>query len=129
MKIWNSYGSEHSANLVMIGSFRTNAEAEDANNAIEQIQKYLSDSEESYEYEKRFSKPLRELLMALKVYTVVPREIDQFNYDVRAELKDNRIVITTDESDFSAFLKILVEFNAKVEVYSAHTYTRTGEGR
>lgn len=129
MKIWNSYGSEHSANLVMIGSFRTKAEAEDANNAIEQIKKYLSDSEESYEDGTRFSKPLRDLLMTLKVHTVVPREIDQFNYDARAELKDDRIVITTDESDFSAFLKILVEFNAKVEVYSAHIYTGTGEGR
>lgn len=129
MKFWNSYGSEHSANLVMIGSFRTKAEAEDANNAIEQIKKYLSDSKESYEDGTRFSKPLRELLMTLNVNTVVPREIDQFNYDARAELKDDRIVITTDESDFSAFLKILVEFNAKVEVYSAHTYTETGEGR
>lgn len=129
MKFWNSYGSEHSANLVMIGSFRTKAEAEDANNAIEQIKKYLSDSQESYEHGTRFSKPLRELLMTLKVHTVAPREIDQFNYDARAELKDDRIVVTTDESDFSAFLKILVEFNAKVEVYSAHTYTGTGEGR
>ncbi|WP_164111997.1 MULTISPECIES: DUF6375 family protein [Sphingobacterium] len=129
MKIWNSYGSEHSANLVMIGSFRTKAEAEDANNAIEQIKEYLSDSQESYEDGTRFSKPLRELLMTLKVYTLAPREIDQFNYDARAELKDDRIVITTEESDFSAFLKILIEFNAKVEVYSAHTYTGTGEGR
>lgn len=129
MKFWNSYGSEHSNNLVIIGHFKTSAEADEAHDAIEQIKKHLSDTNECYDDGRRFSKPLRDLLMTLEVHTLVPREIDQFNYDARAKLKDDQIVVTTDESDFSAFLKILIEFDARVEVYSAHTYPGTGEGR
>ncbi len=129
MKFWNSYGSEHSANLVMIGHFRSKAEAEEAHDAIDRIKQYLIDSKESYEDGTRFSKPLRDLMMDLKLHSIVPREIDQFNYDARTKLEEDRIVVTTDESDFSAFLKILVEYNARVEVYSAHTYTGTDEGR
>ena len=129
MKFWNSYGSEHSANLVMIGHFRTIAEAEEAQDAIDRIKQYLSDSQENYEDGTRFSKPLRDLLMELSLHSIVPREIDQFNYDARAKLENDKIVVTTDESDFSAFLKLLVEYNARVEVYSAHAYPGTGEGR
>ena len=129
MKFWNSYGSEHSANLVMIGHFRTNAEAQEAYDAIDQIKHYLLESEECYEDGTRFSKPLRDLLMELKLHSIVPREIDQFNYDARTKLEESKIVVTTEESDFSAFLKVLIDYEARVEVYSAHTYTGTGEGR
>ena len=37
MKIWNSYGSEHSANLVMIGSFKDAASAEKLHKSIEMV--------------------------------------------------------------------------------------------
>jgi hypothetical protein len=113
----------------MIGHFRSKAEAEEAHDAIDRIKKYLLDSKESYEDSTRFSKPLRDLLMELEIYSIIPREIDQFNYDAKTKLEEEKIVVTTDESDFSAFLKILVEYDAKVEVYSAHTYKGTGEGR
>ena len=129
MKFWNSYGSEHSANLVMIGQFKSKTDAQEAQEAIDKIKDYLTKSEESYEDGQRFSRPMLDLLMGLKVHSLQPREIDQLNYDVRSELKDDKIVITTDESDFSAFLKILIEYSAKVEVYSAHDYKGTGEGR
>ena len=129
MKFWNSYGSEHSANLVMIGQFKSKTDALEAQEAIDKIKDYLTKSEESYEDGQRFSRPMLDLLMGLKVHSLQPHEIDQLNYDVRSELKDDKIVITTDESDFSAFLKILIEYSAKVEVYSAHDYQGTGEGR
>lgn len=129
MKFWNSYGSEHSANLVMIGQFKSKIEAEEAHEAIEKIKAHLTKNQESYENGERFSRPMLDLLMGLKVHSLQPRELDQFNYDVRTEQKEDKIVITTDESDFSAFLKILIEYSAKVEVYSAHDYQGTGEGR
>ncbi len=129
MKFWNSYGSEHSANLVMIGQFKSKSDAQEAQEAIDKIKEHLTQAQESYEDGQRFSRPMLDLLMDLKVHSLQPREIDQFNYDVRTELKDDKIVVTTDESDFSAFLKILIEYSAKVEVYSAHDYKGTGEGR
>lgn len=129
MKLWNSYGSEHSANLVMIGHFQSKLEAEDAEAAIEKMGKYLSESEERYDGEDRFSEGMLALLSELKLHTFHPSELDQFTYDVSVKLKENRVIITTDESDISVFLKVLIEHGAKVEVYSAHTYPDTGEGR
>lgn len=129
MKIWNSYGSEHSANLVMIGQFQNKLDAKDAETAIEEIGKYLNISDERYDGEDQFTDGMLALLLKLKLHTFHPSELDQFTYDVSVKLKDDRIVITTDESDISAFLKILIECGAKVEVYSAHTYPDTNEGR
>lgn len=129
MKIWNSYGSEHSANLVMIGHFQTKIDAEEAKSAIDRIAEYLNSSGERYDGSDRFSKEMLDLLIELKLHTFHPAEIDQFVYDVSVKTDDARIVITTDESDISAFLKVLLEHDAKVEVYSAHTHKGTGEGR
>lgn len=129
MKFWNSYGSEHSANLVMIGQFKTKVDAQEALDAIDKIRDHLTKTQESYEGGERFSRPMLDLLMGLKVHSLQPWELDQFNYDVSTQLKDKKIVVTTEESDFSAFLKILIEYSAKVEVYSAHDYKGTGEGR
>ncbi|GAA4430647.1 hypothetical protein GCM10023091_00170 [Ravibacter arvi] len=129
MKFWNSYGSEHSANLVMIGHFKSNTDAQEAQEAIEKIKEHLTRTDETYEDAERFTQPMLDVLRDLKVYSLQPREISQFTYDVSTKLKDDKIVITTDESDFSAFLKILIEYSAKVKVYSAHDYTETGEGR
>ena len=41
---------------------------------------------------------------------------------IRSELKDQQVVITTDEPDVSAFLKLMVDKGARVEVFSAHDY-------
>lgn len=129
MKFWNSYGSEHSANLVMIGQFKTKVDAQEALEAIDKIREHLTKTQESYEGGERFSRPMLDLLMGLKVHSLQPWELDQFSYDVKTQLRDEKIVVTTEESDFSAFLKILIEYSAKVEVYSAHDYKGTGEGR
>lgn len=129
MKIWNGYGTEHSANLVMIGHFRNESDADKAKSAIEEIGRYLNATGETYEGLDSFSEGMLNLLTKLKIYTFHPSEIDQFIYDVKVKCDDNRIVVTTDESDISAFLKILLEHDAKIEVYSAHVYQDTGEGR
>lgn len=122
MRIWNEYGTEHSANLVMIGRFRTVSDASEAESAIDEISRYLSDSGEHYEGGNSYSDGMLSLLGKLRVHTLHPSELDQFVYDVRVKVQDSEITVTTDESDISAFLKILLEFNAKVEVYSAHVY-------
>lgn len=129
MKIWNGYGTEHSANLVMIGHFQNIANADKAKSAIEEIRRYLNATGESYEGLDHFSDGILSLLIKLKLHTFHPSEIEQFVYDVKVSSDNNRIVVTTDESDISAFLKILLEHDAKVEVYSAHVYPDTGEGR
>lgn len=129
MKIWNSYGSEHSANLVMIGKFKDAASAESAQAIIDELTAFISDREDEDLGVDRYPDGVLDLLGRMKFHSVAPEEIKQFRYDVHSEVKEDKIVITTDEVDISAFLKLLIEKGARVEVYSAHEYPDTGEGR
>jgi hypothetical protein len=129
MKIWNSYGSEHSANLVMIGRFKDAASAKEAKAIIDEITHFMMNTDDDYEQADSFSDAALDLLRKVKFYSIRATELAQFTYDVRSEVKKDQVVITTDELDVSAFFKLLIDQGARVEVYSAHDYPDTGEGR
>ncbi len=76
---------------------------------------------------QRLTERMMELFRKVNTYIIGPAEVEQFVYDVGVELSNEKIVITTDESDVSAFLKVLVDQGARVEVFSAHYY-RDGKG-
>lgn len=126
MKIWNSYGSEHSANLVMIGTFKDATSAEKAKEIIDEISKFMVNAGDAdYRGADYFPEAVMDLLKRVRFYDIAPFEIDQFRYDVDSKLKDDKIIITTDESDVSAFLKLMINKGARIEVYSAHDYPDT----
>jgi hypothetical protein len=70
-----------------------------------------------------------DLLGKLNVTTIVPAELEQFAYEVSVELQGNDLVLTTEEFDISAFLKVMFLQGARIEVYSAHDYPNTAHGR
>jgi hypothetical protein len=131
MKIWNSYGSEHSMNLVLIGSF---IQAKDAENIEKLVEKLKKTSEQEGYYlsneppqDHRFSKEVLEALQELHIHSLSPLEIEQFNSEYYLERDGNKIKIDTDEIDISAFIKMFVDAGAKVEVYSKHFYPENPE--
>jgi len=136
MKIWNGYGSEHSMNLVMIGSFQEITDADEAKALIDLFREQAQDEPGTFSLDgttdtgdKRFSEKMSQLMRDSKLYIFHPNELEQFAYDMHIELQGNTITVTTDESDISAFLKLFIEKGARVEVYSAHQYPGTGHGR
>jgi len=133
MKVWKGYGSEHSMNLVMIGHFKEVRDAEKVkdllNKLAEQVRDDADRSPNSMPPHDRFTSGMLELLSSAKLYSLAPGELEQLLYDVWVDVDDNKVVITTDEIDVSAFLKVLIEKGARVEVYSAHGYPDTGYGR
>ncbi len=133
MKIWKGYGSEHSANLVMIGHFRDARNAEEVRRLFKQLVDQASNDADEIQNntvpQKRFPEWTLELLHKTKLYSLTPEELEQLLYDVRVDVDGNKVVITTDELDVSVFLKVLIEKGARVEVYSAHDYPDTEYGR
>jgi hypothetical protein len=135
VKLWYGYGTEHSMNLVMIGSFKDAGTAEKAKALIDELTTRVGADVQAGAITigdgttSRFTDSTRELLYAAKIYSLGPSELEQFAYDVSADVEHERLVIRTDEVDVSAFLKLMVEFGARVEVYSAHEYPETGDGR
>lgn len=127
MKIWYGHGSEHSTNLVMIGEFKEAEIASEAKEAISLlIKQVMKDDQEGLinwdEPSTRYSEEMLSLLSQLKVYSINPTDIKQFAFDAKIEVDDTRIRISTDEIDVQAFLKVLIDRGARVEIFSAHDY-------
>jgi hypothetical protein len=132
MKIWKGYGSEHSSNLVMIGRFKSELDAAKAKRIIDRIQeqvnvdvkaRLMSESDPP----QRFTGHIMELFKAVEIYIIAPGELSQFNYEFSVEQQGDSVVLTTEEYDVSAFLKILVHGGAKVEVFSRHNFPTVKE--
>ena len=133
MKIWYQHGSEHSANLVMIGHFENAAEATNAKEIIGALTNQVAEDQSKGTLtlgspSDRYTKEMLDLLSHLNV-TIGPQEVEQFAYDVSVKLDGNDLVLTTEEFDISAFLKVMYLKGARIEVYSAHDYPDTAHGR
>jgi len=127
MKIWNGYGSEHSMNLVLIGRFKR---AQDAEKVVKDIDKLSAQASKDDSFsiafakpeDQRFSDDMLSLMRSLNLNTLGPADLEQLVSDHHLRRVDDRITITTDEADVSAFVKLFIEAGAKVEVFSAHDY-------
>lgn len=134
MKFWNGYGSEHSMNLVMIGQFQTSSEAATAKQVIGSLTDQVTADEKAGLIEvgsqtTRFTDGMVELMSKLKVYSIGSAELEQFAYDVSVQVENDRVILTTDEIDVSAFLKVMLDQGARVEVFSAHNFPDADYGR
>jgi len=134
MKLWYQHGSEHSANLVMIGHFEDATEATKAKEIIDALTEQVAKDQESGELvlgsaSGRYGKEMLDLLGQLNVASIGPGELEQFGYDVNVKVEGDKLVVTTDELDIAAFLKVMLIRGARIELYSAHNHPGTGHGR
>ncbi|WP_217567288.1 DUF6375 family protein [Streptomyces sp. GbtcB7] len=134
MKVWYGYGTEHSMNLVMIGRFEDATTAERAHVLIKELTTALQAEEEAGrltvgEPNDRYGDEVLKLLSDLNIHSIGPRELEQFLYDLDVRRDGDSIVVTTDETDVQALLKVLLDKGARIEVYSAHDHPGTGSGR
>lgn len=134
MKIWHEHGSEHSANLVMIGHFVDATEATKAKEIIDALTDQVAKDQESGALvfgspSDRYGKEMLDLLGQLNVASIGPGELEQFAYDVNVKVESEKLVVTTEELEITAFLKVLFLRGARIEIYSAHDHPGTGRGR
>jgi len=134
MKIWHQHGSEHSANLVMIGHFKDALEATKAKEIIDALTDQVAKDQESGALvfgspPDRYGKEMLDLLGQLNVASIGPGDLEQFVYDVNVKVEGEKLIITTDELDIAAFLKVLFLRGARIELYSAHDHPGTARGR
>jgi hypothetical protein len=132
VKIWIGYGSEHSANLKMVGHFRTEEAAKSAEQVFARLTErvYTDTDAGSYDASERppdLSEEMAELLRELKLYGVGPADIENFAYDHSVERQGVDLVLTTEEDNVGGFVKILVDSGARIEIFSMHTHTPSGE--
>lgn len=134
MKIWYGFGSEHSSNLVMIGRFKEESDATKAKEIIDLLAEQVRADERAGlikigEGADRYTDSIRNLLEKTNVYSIGSAELEQFAYDFNIKVENKEVILTTKEIDVSAFLKVLIDNGAHVEVYSAHNYPDIKHGR
>ncbi|GAA0585810.1 hypothetical protein HPO96_10715 [Kribbella sandramycini] len=134
MKVWQGYGTEHSMNLVMIGHFEDAKSARAAKDVIDTLTKAVEAEEAAGRLElgnppEEFSEELFQVLSGMDVYSLGHHDVEQFLYDVTVAVEQDKVVITTDETEVLAFIKVLITRGARLEVYSAHDHKGTGHGR
>ena len=133
MKIWNEYGSEHSMNLVLIGRFKREQDAKKVEMDIGKLSAQAS-KDDSFSIawdalaDQRFSDEMLALLRSLKLNTLGPADLGQLVSDHDPRRDGDRITVTTEEAEVSAFVKLFIEAGAKVEVFSAHDYPADSAG-
>jgi len=125
VKIWIGHGSEHSANLVMIGRFSSSGQAESVKRVLDQlvdaVNVEITDGTiDVGEPTDRYSDAMLALLQALSIYDIEPAELEQFGYDMSVSVNGSDLVLRTDETNVLAYLKVLLNKGARVEVFSAH---------
>lgn len=133
MKIWYHHGTEHSANLVMIGHFQDASKATRAKEIIDALTEQVTKDQSNGTLtlgspSDRYGTEMLNLLGRLNV-SIGPQEVEQFAYEASVRVEGNDIVLTTEELDISAFLKVMVLKGARIEVYSAHDFPGTAHGR
>ncbi|MGH3193556.1 MAG: DUF6375 family protein [Streptosporangiaceae bacterium] len=132
MRIWRSYGSEHSMDLVLIGRFETVAGAQAASEQMEAL-KALAEAEWSDDNWRRqadrMPAALAEDLAKLNLYEMGRADVDIYAFDYTVEQDESTVRIWTDESEVQGFLKVLVHFGARVEVFSRHNWNEDGTPR
>ena len=129
MKIWNEYGSEHSMNLVMIGHFQSLEDAENTKKIIDELSVELVGKINIGTNSENFSSEIRDILRKADCYILNPGELEHFLYERNISVEGDKIILKTDETEVSAFFKLMIHKGAKVEVYSAHHYPNEQHGR
>ena len=122
MKIWNGYGTEHSMNLVMIGHFKNEDDAKKTQKIIEKLSAELSGKIDIGSNRENFGRDILDILKEANCYILSPSELEHFLYDTHTRVEGDKIILKTDETEVSAFFKLMMHNGAKVEVYSAHDY-------
>jgi hypothetical protein len=129
MKTWNGYGSEHSMNLVMIGYFKNIDDAEKTQKVINRLSERLIGKVDFGDLRDHFPSDVLDILREEECYSLSPNELEQFLCEANTRVEGDKIILTTDESDVSAFFKLMVMKGARVEIFSAHDYPDAEYGR
>ena len=106
----------------MIGQFKDAESAEKTKEIIDEITEFMTSCGDDHRNADSYSEGALALLMKVGFHSVSPAELENFIYDISSEVKGDKIIITTDEMEISAFLKLMIDKGARVEVFSAHVH-------
>lgn len=127
MKVWVGYGSEHSNNLMMVGTFANADRASEVFKDFDEIRKQAQVDYEAgiLDLEKtrsRWSDAMQALLIKHNVYSLGPDDLMDFVLDTHVSHEGDKIIVRTDEIEVAGFLKLFFSRGARIEVGDAKSF-------
>lgn len=133
MKIWYGFGSDHSSNLVLIGKFKTEADAISALERIESIMEAAgSDLSESiigsWDRNEQLSAEMEARIRELNTHSLSPNDLAEFALmNCTPSRQGKELHFRTDDTEIGGVIKFMALNGAKVEVFCAHDYPSNEE--
>lgn len=121
MKFWFAYGSEHSANLTIVGRFASVEAAETTEQKIVRLREWVRAELEVSDWDEvdaEYPDELMDLVRELHLWSLSRSDIEQFLYDFGLQRSDNVLEISTDEVDVQGFIKLMIESDARIELFT-----------
>ncbi|MCL4851662.1 MAG: hypothetical protein KJZ78_09805 [Bryobacteraceae bacterium] len=128
MKIWCGYGSEHSANLVIIGKFKTENDARSVRTLIADMTRIVREEQERGKLDvanspESYPEEILDIIKTRPGASMISRDcLLDLLYDYDMKLEGDRVVVETEETNIEAFLMAMLSTGARIETYSAHDY-------
>jgi hypothetical protein len=132
MKIWRAFGSEHSYNMVLIGTFVEERDARAFEQLYERLTQVGTEELQQLDWEDanpRYSDALYGVLRELNLSHFSRTEVEGFAFIEHYDRQGSTVTVRTDDIEIQGLLKLLIDRGARVEIYSAHDWTVDGEPR
>ena len=104
----------------IIGRFKSADDAKKTKQLIDKLTREMG--AKAYATRERYNDAALRILREAGCYFLSPSELEHFLYDSKTQQKGDKVILTTDESEVSAFFKLLIKNGVQVEVFSAHDY-------
>ena len=112
--------SEYEPCSRIIARFKNTDDAKKTKQLIEKFSDMMA--EKPYATRERYNDAARKIMTEENCFILSPTELEHFIYDNNTQQKGAKVILTTDESEVSAFFKLLIRNGARVEIFSTHDY-------
>ncbi len=123
MKIWIGYGSEHSANLVMLGKFKTPEDATSFLAELEKLERLIQEDDSGDDVFRDFPKKIMDEIFYGRIRfcnDFAPKDLDDFRMDLRRYQRDDDQTIVefkSDETGWAGLIKMMLNAGARIELF------------
>jgi len=123
MKIWTGYGSEHSANLVMLGKFKTPEDATGFLAELEKLERLIQEDDSGDDVFRKFPKKIMDEVLGERIRfcsNLAPKDLDDFRMDLQRYQRDDDQTIVefkSDETGWAGLIKMMLNAGARIELF------------
>lgn len=120
MKIWFESAGDHSAKLRIVGTFKTESDAQKAVEGINGLMHVLAGKQTTSPHGP-FSEEVLQYTSG-KNFLVSHEAVESCQYHCEIEKQGSKIEIETDELAIQIFIETFILCGGKLEIYSRHNY-------